>query len=247
MDADVLAAPEQASELAAALDALGFVPTQGDSKWHLQPRTSAGAVQIEVHRAVAGFDSPESVPWGDSRPLEGWEPLLALAPQDHAWTVLCQATRKHPDRRTRIRDLFMLKQALAACSEAGRAALFARVASDPLQSELREMLGRAGCGDFGQATGSSEKRLRRLYLMQSRVSSVPRGPTAWLLRTIAVNSVAIGTAPNWRLLTRLRHAAGPRPWSPRSLLRIPAFATATLVALLLTADAPLVPESANRS
>ena len=53
----------------AALDERGFIPRQWDSAWHLKPRTSADALQVEVHLAVTGFDSPSAVPWADCRPI----------------------------------------------------------------------------------------------------------------------------------------------------------------------------------
>src|SRR5690606_3821454 len=105
------------------LDADGFEPKSGRGHWHLQARTDVGSLQVEVHRAVTGFDEPAAVPWQRCRPISSLEPLLALAPGDHAWTVVCQAVRKHPDRRLRIRDLYVIRDALGRSSAEDRARL----------------------------------------------------------------------------------------------------------------------------
>lgn len=241
-DVDVLVRPEELTRLAEALDAGGLVPQKQDGFWHLQPRTAEGALQVEIHRAVTGFDAPELVPWGETAPLPGFEPLRALAPPDHAWTVLNQAVRNHPARRTRIRDLVMVRRALEACTPPQRADLDARVgAGDPA---YRAMVRLAEEG--GRVEGEAARRLRREYLLRSRVPRVPEAPTLATMWVVAIDTAAIGGLSNRRRLVAARQAIGRRGWSAMRAVRECGLLLTTLGVKLLTLDGPLLTRQDQR-
>lgn len=227
MDVDVLAVPEEARALAAALDARGFLPRARDTQWHLKPRTAPDAVYVEVHTAVTGFPSPDRVPWAQVVALGELPPLLQLAPHHHAWTVLNQAMYKHPERRSRVRDLLMLRDALGRCDPAGIEELHRLVAGDLHGAGMRRMLAQAAAAGEAEDEASLRRQLR-LYLMQARA---PRGSLETLrgrLWIAGLKAVARGPGESWR-----RFRSGPRI--------LPAFALALGAAWLLTLDAESAP------
>lgn len=195
-DVDLLVAPENASRLTQQLDATGFSPQSKNSRGQLPPRTFDGALKVEVHLTVSGFDTPEAVPWDGVRAIDARSPLLRLAPQDHVWTVLCQATRHHPDRRTRIRDLYMVRNALLECTREERAVLDGRVAGDSYRSELMEMIALAS--DPGWESSATQKKLRRLYLLHAREPAVGPATRRWMLWRMVIDSVSAGAWQEWR-------------------------------------------------
>lgn len=225
-DVDVLATPPDAARLVELLDADGFSRGPRDGPWHLAERSREGAVHIEVHTAVSGFDSPEAIPWQTARSVESMRPLLVLAPHEHAWTVLCQAIRKHPDRRYRIRDLYLIRTALSDSTPEERASLEARVAADEDRIELTQMLAQASDPDY--STPEMKLRLRRLYLLYARRSGDP-GTIRGRLWHAAIEGVAAGFLEGWQQKQQLRTHAGQPLWSVRRFVVSLPLALATAV------------------
>lgn len=238
-DVDVLATPADASKLARLLDATGFTRGPRDGPWHLAERMLSGAVNVEVHVAVSGFDSPETVRWHDVRAIDGMEPLEVLAPHDHAWTVLCQATRKHPDRRTRLRDLYLVNRALSESTVDERAALEARVLEDTYRRELSDMLVRATNVD--QVEPATQRTLRRLYLLRARDLGVGSGTKTGRLWQMAVEVVAAGAVQDWERKQQLRDGSGVPRWTVRRFLfGAPLALIATVIGRVVSYDAFLL-------
>lgn len=232
MDVDILTRPEHAEHLATALDSEGFQPKAGGGHWHLQARTDPGALQVEVHRAVTGFDDPTTVPWEGAREIEGYEPLLTLAPADHAWTVIGQAVRKHPDRRQRIRDLYLIRDAWRRASVEEWAGLHRRAAQDPYGTAGSEMIRLAENGGVIDPGSAAGRRLRRMYLLQSRRVVAPPGTLRNRLWLRAVESVAAGPVDNVRRFRRTHEYAGRGIEPLRTPVRLVMFGVAAIGASL---------------
>jgi hypothetical protein len=196
MDVDVWVEPGVEPLLARRLDEAGFRPQRSDGHFHLAPRTMPGALQVEIHRAVTGFPRPDELPVERATPLPALPPLLRLAPEDHAWTILCQAVDKHPDRRTRIRDLFLLREALTACPPAGLERLEERVRHSRDEGVLRRMLD----GALGEGAPAPDERL---YLFLARTRDLSGGPLSDRLLHRARNVAAAGPVGEWRRMGRL--------------------------------------------
>jgi hypothetical protein len=54
--------------------------------------------------------------WRRVKPLPGYVGLLDLHASDRLWHLLVHCTLHHPDRRGRLRDLFLLSEVLRSCS-----------------------------------------------------------------------------------------------------------------------------------
>jgi hypothetical protein len=128
-DLDVFA-PDGAEALAEKMDqVLGYAPAgAGEGGHHLPVRLSEGALGVEVHRFLKEFP-------GGGRDLEfrplGADGLLALSPEQHAWHLLVHGTVSHRDRRGRLRELVLLADARAGCSDDEWARVRARVNVHP--------------------------------------------------------------------------------------------------------------------
>jgi hypothetical protein len=232
MDVDVWADSRVEPLLAQRLDAAGFIPQKADGHFHLAPRVMPGAVQVEVHRAVTGFPDPADLPVERATPIPGFSPLLRLAPDDHAWTVLCQATQKHPDRRSRLRDLFILREAMATCPPEGLERLEARIRSSRDRDLLRRMLDDA----LGRGTAAPNERL---YLFLARTSHLAGGPIRDVLLNRALNVSAGGAMAEWRRATQLRaHEHRRSPWRVAGSAAL--HAAVAVLSAVVTADLPLL-------
>lgn len=242
MDVDVLVRPEDADRLGAALDADGFEVSGGGGHYHLPPRRDPHSLQVEVHRAVSGFDDPAEVPWSRLQPLAGYEPLMAFDPADHAWTAIGQAVRVHPERRQRLRDLYLLRRATERSTEDQRARLGRFASTDPYGDAAVILLNLAESDGVPAAGSDAEKALRRMYLLQARRLNVRPKSFAQNLWIRGVDSVAAGPVGNLQRFYRFHSFARPATsklihWAGR----LPIFSAAALFARLLTLDVSLVP------
>lgn len=116
-DVDILLPVEDAEEIQAWLLARedhrpGYAG--GD---HLRQVRPAGELAIEVHYALDGeMWGQESGSWRRIREIPGMPGLWRLGPADHLWHVLAHQIVVHVPRRGRVRDLLLLRDALASCS-----------------------------------------------------------------------------------------------------------------------------------
>jgi len=234
-DVDVLASPDDARRLAAALDAAGFDAQSSASKWHLDPRTMAGALAVEIHTAVAGFPTPTDVPLGDAVPLADCAPLRALAPHDHAWTILCQAACKHADRWTRLRDLTMLSAALERMSTTARALLDERIAAHRAAAMMRDMITRARHPRSGWRD-PLQHRMPAAYLTEARRFPLdPRSLRGRLWRQLCAASY-LGPRAYWRHLAQRTGAHERHRLHPRIVLRATVFLAAFIGSVIISID-----------
>jgi hypothetical protein len=133
-DLDVLVRPEHAHELAAEMDAAGYVHDGPDfaadapNRHQMAPRARPGSIMVEVHFALA--PRLEGDPWAGALPLP-IAGLLRLAPADHLWNVLAHATLHHPERRGALRDLVVAAAGVRWCGDAELREVERRCAEHP--------------------------------------------------------------------------------------------------------------------
>jgi hypothetical protein len=215
-DVDILTSPDDVDRLVSRLDANGSTPKPKGSWGQLAARMFDGAVRVEVHLTVSGFESSEEIPWDAVKPIDERPPLLRLAPHDHAWTVLCQAVTRHPDRQTRVRDLYVLRSALRECSPEERAVLRDRVKTNLYYRELEEMIGRAE--ELAQESDETLRALRRLYLLQAREPTIPQSSRRWIFWRRVIDTAALGAGREWQRNQTLRESIGLPRWNLRRML-----------------------------
>ncbi|HEY0026018.1 MAG TPA: nucleotidyltransferase family protein [Longimicrobium sp.] len=146
-DVDLLVPAGAARELAGCLAAAGYRAAEADpwegatEAFHLAPRAARGGLAVEVHVRIPYVDEVE--PWRDPRP-SGVPGIALLPPEDHAWHVLVHAVEHHAERRGCLRDLLLLRAALAACGAGQTALVHERASRHPASAALLAMLDMAG-------------------------------------------------------------------------------------------------------
>src|SRR5262245_33125871 len=117
-DIDLLVSPELAREVAGKIRSrLGLSPGGRLKTRHLPTMGGPDALPVEVHFSLDGQGGSDTqAAWSRIVPLPGVPGLWRLAPVDHCLHVLTHTVVDHPDRRGRLRDLLVLRDALAQCS-----------------------------------------------------------------------------------------------------------------------------------
>jgi hypothetical protein len=177
LDVDVLAEPQAAAALAERLDARGYHRFAGEGGHHLEPRYQQASVQIELHTSLAGpLDHRQIL--AAALPSAGIEGLFRPTQADHLWIMLLHSTEKHPDRRGRLRDLLLIREAWLAAPADARLELGRRVQSHAHAAILDAMLHVA----LGSASSSQQRLLERdipaRYLFSARIRALTLRPAA---------------------------------------------------------------------
>ena len=98
-DIDVLLPGDQATTLAAALDARGHEATFSNPQ-HLRARLTPQALPVEIHLTLdPSGRPPEERLWHGITPVPSTPGLWRLSPAEHLWHVVRHATVDHPSRR----------------------------------------------------------------------------------------------------------------------------------------------------
>lgn len=141
VDVDVLAEPDDARALAAALDDAGYPSIGFSSPFHLHAQATEGELPIEVHIGIdmSGTRWSEGV-LNRAIPVPGAGHVRQLSPRDHLWHLLVHVGVRHPYRRSSVRDLLLIGQALARCSDGDVEEVMAAVGQHEYADALRNML-----------------------------------------------------------------------------------------------------------
>lgn len=116
-DVDVLLPMEAAHSLQVWLLELDDRRPGWAGRDHLRQLRQPGELAVEVHYALDGEEpDPGSGFWSRIREVPAAPGLWRLAPADHLWHVLTHQVVKHVPRRGRVRDLLLLRDALASCT-----------------------------------------------------------------------------------------------------------------------------------
>jgi hypothetical protein len=112
-DLDLLLPPEEAGQLLAAMAEAGWRSEGRGPSHHYADRARAGAPPIEIHPAGVGEEvqlGTDAV--GRAIPHPALPGARLLAPADQVRHVACHQTVQHSSHRGRLRDLFLLADAL---------------------------------------------------------------------------------------------------------------------------------------
>jgi hypothetical protein len=118
-DVDILVQPVRAGEVAREIATrLGLRPEGREKSRHLPILGGDAALPVEVHRSIDTRDTRLTErAWSRIIPLAGVPGLFRLSPVDHCLHLLTHVAIDHPDRRGRLRDALVLRDALKECSE----------------------------------------------------------------------------------------------------------------------------------
>jgi hypothetical protein len=142
LDVDVLARPEHAEAL---VDELARRANLRFERYaaprHLAPMAAPFSVPVEIHLSIDSRWTRLTGPaWSRIVPLDGAPGLFRLAPRDHLLHMLSHVVVDHPDRRGRLRDAILLRQALGECSAPDLDDLAREIAGSVYATELSQQL-----------------------------------------------------------------------------------------------------------
>lgn len=251
-DVDVLLPREHAVEFAALLEergghrAVGGADVAGaeGSGWQLAMRLAEGGVQVEVHFDVpflgAGIDAWEGTL---ATPVRG---VARLSPANHLWHVLVHGAVHHIERRGQLRELVLLRAALAGCGADEVEVVERRARAHPAAPALLRVLavvaGLAAGRDPGDPFAAEAAARYALYagaapawaperlrlMMGSAVFALAGGGSDYRALWIGHPSSAL-VGPGFRGTSRWDRFAIPA-WAGRVVWRSAHLAAATLVA-----------------
>jgi hypothetical protein len=161
-DIDVLAPEGSLSVLRLALLDAGYRETGGGSSHRLRKLVKADALPIEVHFAVPGVEPFYDV-WSRVEPRQDGSGLWDLSAADRLWHLLLHSVVQHPNRRGRLREVYLAMAALKECSPKARGEVTERIDDHPFSEPLKRFLSLAsnmvhGCSPpdwFAEVAASS--------------------------------------------------------------------------------------------
>jgi len=179
-DIDVLVMGEDVSRFADALDQDGYRQEGSSSARHLTTRRASQALDVEIHVAIdiRGAPVPPSV-WAKAEQVVHAGGLWCLHPADHLWHVLVHSVADHPNRRSRIRDVLLLRHALSRCDAAALDDVAKRTAGHPVGKQMEAMIGLARDLEAGATDPFESVAFTRYYLQAG-------SKWRWLQRTGAI-------------------------------------------------------------
>jgi hypothetical protein len=200
-DLDILVPPPEARPLAAALDDAGYHASGGSNERHLTGRVAQGELAIEIHTITDAADPAWSgAVWNQLAPVAGMSSILQLAPPEHLWHLLTHIVVYHRSRSGAIRDLLLIRDAVAACSEDELSEVTGRIGSHRCAEALRGLLWTA------VHLGGSEAFVDR-YMSQAAALYY----LDWQANRLALPQVLRGDVGTWAFSllqpkTQLRHS-----------------------------------------
>ena len=197
LDIDVLIRPEDAAALSREL-ALRVGDASGGNATarHLAPMGSQLGVPIEIHTNIDNRWVPlTATAWSRVRPAPGHPGLWRLDPRDHLLHQLGHAIIDHPERRGRLRETLLIRQALRECGPEDVEDVARLLAKTPYAAHLDQQL--RFSRDLGDAPDPFETAAFARFWFMAREKPIPTGggvrnimePTVWLW--------IIGLASGW--------------------------------------------------
>ena len=138
VDVDFLVRQDRARAFAAELDRRGYWPTGNSTARHVSERSNGSEVTIEIHTGLdfRGAPTPDAV-WLNITPMPGVDGVYRLGPVDHLWHMLEHLALDHPERRSNLRELLLLGEAMDRCSTTQLAEVRQRLEQQPPASPFR--------------------------------------------------------------------------------------------------------------
>jgi hypothetical protein len=237
-DVDILVAPKHVREVATLLERHeGVAQVGADARvggrgvTHLAPRVVVGSLPVEVHFALRHFlDAQEAL--GRAIPLEGLPGLRRLAPPDHLRHLVVHSALHHRERRGRLRDLVLIRDATRACTPAELADVRTRLGDGPATAPARALLAMA---TELAAGASADDRFRDTAAARYLLTARGRGRNSTFYQIVCTASIALtdGGGDYLRLLrfaTSPRETASSRTWLATLEHRWPAVGRPTRIA-----------------
>jgi hypothetical protein len=210
-DVDLLVAPEHVREVATLLESReGVAPVGADARvggrgmTHLAPRVVEGSLPVEVHFALHHFpDVQEAL--GRAVPLDGVSGLRRLAPPDHLLHLVVHIALQHPERRGRLRDLVLIRDAVRACTQAERTDVRTRLGDGAATAPVRALMAMAAELAVG---GPVHDRFRHTAAARYLLAARGRRGHPTFARLVSSASIAL-TDGRGDYLRLLRSSADP--------------------------------------
>lgn len=211
-DLDLLVAPRHPRRVAALLErSEGMVVSGTDPRvggrgmTHLAPRVATGDIPVEVHFDLHYVPDPDAAR-DRAVHLADFAALRMLTPAEHLQHVVVHSALQHPERRGSLRDLAVIRHAIAMCTEgelrAAHGGLSRGEATAVLEFVLELTSGRVPVDPFRRTAAVG-------YLIAARFRD--RSPVT--LRHLAASAVALAESPR-AYLQLLR--ASVDPWELES-------------------------------
>jgi hypothetical protein len=136
-DLDILVGADDLEAITAWLNDTGYQDSGlAPSVQHLPLRIAREALPIEIHTRLTCFHDVAAVR-ARAIPMPALPGLWRLSPADHCWHTLAHAVLQHPERRGRLRELFLLADAMNVCEADGT---LAQVQTEMHAHERRDVL-----------------------------------------------------------------------------------------------------------
>jgi len=178
LDLDTLVARRHLPKLERGLEGMGMSPLGEESLERGVKRVGPGLLMVEPHTSLDdSLRIPLEVLLERSRPLPGFPPLRRLAPLDHLRHLLVHLLVKHPLRRASLRDLLLVRAALAEVEWEERERLDRWLDEMGLGGHARVLLGEAEAASPGSPDPYRRATALSCYLFLA-------GPRSWWTRPI---------------------------------------------------------------
>lgn len=113
-DLDLLVHPECLADVRRWFFSAGYRESGGRASHRLPLLTRKGGLPVELHVAIPGLGLGEDL-WREMGPEAGTSGFHTLPPREHLWHLMLHSVVQHPNRRGRLRDLYLIVSALDAC------------------------------------------------------------------------------------------------------------------------------------
>lgn len=173
VDLDLLLEPVTASDLASALERIGYRATGHSNPRHLRARSRDGGVSIEIHTTLdlSGAPLPRQV-WNGLVPIPRLG-LFRLGAAEHLWHLLQHVVLGHPERRGLLRELLLLQHAVGECNEAQLGDVRKQIHEDDERERLLEVLAEVEALQRGNATQPLVHVAARFHAVRSLLDGMP--------------------------------------------------------------------------
>jgi hypothetical protein len=115
-DLDLLVHPECLTDVREWFLSTGYREKGGSASHRLPHLIRKGCLPVELHIAIPGLGRGENL-WREVGSDKGGTGFHTLPPREHLWHLMLHSVVQHPNRRGRLRELYQIVSALAACSD----------------------------------------------------------------------------------------------------------------------------------